>query len=139
MPHPNLTIIDKFFEAYGKHDWNALREVMAENVKWSFPGHHFLSGTKNGIEEVIAFFDSMGEIMGSSEFAIDKFVTGANDHYVVECHRVTMKRKDGNNLDHQWCVLWKFKNGKIKEGTHFASDQHEVDRFFYKVSQEKSP
>ena len=137
MTHPNLIIIDKFYAAYGKHDRKAISEVMSEHVKWKFPGHHFLSGTKSGMNEVIAFFDRMAEIMGSSDFTMDKFITGANDDYVVECHRITMKRKDGNSLDHQWCVLWKFRGGKIKEGTHFASNQHEVDRFFHKVSQEK--
>ena len=137
MIHPNQKIIDQFFEAYGKHDMDALRKVMFENVQWTFPGHHFLSGTKTGIDEVVDFFDKMGEIMGTSEFTIDKLIMGANDDYVVECHRVIMKRKDGNTLDHQWCVLWKFKNGKIKEGRHFASDQHEVDRFFHNVSREK--
>lgn len=33
--HPNLEIINRFFEAYGKFDLNAMREVVAENVKWT--------------------------------------------------------------------------------------------------------
>jgi len=37
---------------------------MAEEVTWTFPGSHPASGTKVGIDEVIAFFDTLGGIMG---------------------------------------------------------------------------
>ena len=43
---------------------------------------------------------------------------------------VWTNRDDGHNLDHQWCVRWVFKDGKIVEGRHFASDQYAVDEFF---------
>jgi ketosteroid isomerase-like protein len=130
MTHPNLDLIDRFFKAYGKHDLDGIREVVAEDVKWVFPGHHPLSGTKVGIDQVVEFFDVMGGIMGSSNVQVEKLVVGVNDEYVVECQHIRTKREDGNNLDHQWCVLWKFENGKIIEGRHFAADQHQADRFF---------
>jgi len=56
--HPNLEIINRFFKAYADHDLHAMRLVVDENVKWTIPGHHPLSGTKKGIEEVIAFLYS---------------------------------------------------------------------------------
>ncbi len=133
MTHPNLDIIDKFFEAYGKHDLNGIRRVLAENAKWTFPGHHPLSGTSVGIDKVVAFFDTMGGIMGKSNVKAEKLVVGVNDDYVMECQHIWTYREDGNNLDHYWCVLWKFENGKITEGRHLAADQHAVDRFFTKL------
>ena len=133
MTHPNLDIINSFFEAYGGHDEPGIRQVLAENVKWIFPGQNPMSGTKAGIEEVIAFFDTMGGIMGRSNVKAEKLVTGVNDDYVVECQHIWTSRDDGNNLDHQWCVLWKFANGKITEGRHFAANQFAVDEFFNKL------
>ncbi len=65
MPHPNLELIDRFFAAYSNRDLAGLRQVLAENVKWIFPGRHPLSGTKTGIDQVVAFFDDMGKIMGA--------------------------------------------------------------------------
>ncbi len=129
MVHPNLDIINKFFEAYGKHDPSALRGVLAENVKWTFPGRHPFSGVRAGIDQVVAFFDTMGNIMGKSNVKAEKLMTGANDNYVVECQHLWTDREDGNNLDHHWCVLWKIENRRITEGKHFAADQHEADRF----------
>jgi uncharacterized protein len=132
--HPNLELIDKFFEAYGKRDLNGLRQVLAEDAKWVFPGRHPLSGTRTGIDEVVALFDTLGEIMGKSNIQVEKLVMGVNDDYVVEGQHIWTNREDGNNLDHQWCVLWKFEKGKIVEGRHLAADQHAVDKFFTSIS-----
>jgi ketosteroid isomerase-like protein len=133
MTHPKFDIINRFFEAYGSQDESGIHQVLVENVKWTFPGQNPMSGTKAGIDEVIAFFDTMGGIMGRSNVKAEKLVTGANDDYVVECQHIWTSRDDGNNLDHHWCVLWKFENGKITEGRHFAANQFAVDEFFNKL------
>jgi len=111
----------------------ALRQVALEDMKWIFPGRNPLSGTKSGIGEVIAFFDTMGGIIGSSNPRVEKLVTGVNDDYVVECQHIVTNRKDGKNLDHHWCVLWTIRDGNIVEGRHFAGDQHKADVFFSSV------
>ncbi len=133
MTHPNLEIINKFFEAYGQRDLDAIRHALSENVRWTFPGRNPVSGTKVGIDQVIAFFDTMGSIMGKSNVKAEKLVVGVNDGYVVECQHIWTNREDGINLDHLWCVLWKFENGKITEGRHLAANQQAVDNFFTKV------
>jgi ketosteroid isomerase-like protein len=130
MSHPNLDIMNDFYDAYVERDMSAVKLVLDENIKWFYPGHHLLSGIKKGINEVISFFDTMGGIMAESNLKFEKLITGANDDYVVECQHVWTNREDGVNLDHYWCVLWKFKGGKIIEGRHFASDQYAVDNFF---------
>jgi uncharacterized protein len=66
MTLTNQEIINKFFDAYFKHDFNAIKEVMFDDVTWFFMGDHKLAGVKNGINEVVTFFDIMGEIMGTS-------------------------------------------------------------------------
>ncbi len=138
MDHPNLHIIDKFFEAYGKRDMNSIRQVMSDDARWTFPGHHPLAGVRNGIDEVLAAFDAMGEIMGRSYINVVKLVVGANDDYVVECQHVRTNRADGNNLDHTECVLWRFADGKIVEGTHFFADPEHVNRFFNRIPGKRS-
>jgi ketosteroid isomerase-like protein len=121
LHHPNVLLIHRFFAAYGTHDLNAIQDVMAENVTWSFPGNHPLSGTKRGIGEVVEFFDLMGKIMGESHVSAQNIVSGVNEEYVVECQHFWLNSR-GKNDDHYWCVLWKFQDGKIIEGKHFASE-----------------
>jgi uncharacterized protein len=124
MAHPNLELIDRFFAAHGK------RDVLAEDATWTFPGHHSLSGAKVGIEEIVAFFDAVGSIMGRSEPTVDKLVLGVNEQYVVECQHIRTDRADGPNLDQQLCVLWSFANGKIVSGRHLVADQDALDAFY---------
>jgi ketosteroid isomerase-like protein len=131
--HPNLDIINKFFDAYGRKDLEGIKDVVASNVKWTIPGHHPLSGTKSGINEVISFFD----LLGRSDFKAEPIIFGVNDNYVVDCHRGWSNRQDGNNVDMLWCLLWKIENGKIIEVVNFAGDQHVADLFFHKAYQLK--
>lgn len=130
MAHPNLDLIDRFFAAYGKRDLAGLRSVLAENATWTFPGHHPLSGTKVGIDEIVSFFDAVGSIMGSSNPTVDKLVMGVAEQYVVECQHIRTNRMDGPNLDQQMCVLWNFEHGKIASGRHLAADQDALDVFY---------
>ena len=138
MAHPNLDLIDQFFAAYGKHDREGLRKVLAENATWAFPGRHPLSGTKRGIDEIVAFFDAMGSIMGASNANVEKLVLGVNEQYVAECQHIRTSRTEGPNLDQQVCVLWGFENGKIASGRHLAADQETLDAFFATFPQHKA-
>lgn len=130
MAHPNLELIDRFFAAYGERDLMALRDVLAEDATWTFPGHHPLSGTKDGIDAIVAFFDAVGTVMGNSHPQVEKLVVGVNEQYVVECQHIRTNRADGPNLDQQLCVLWSFAEGKIVSGQHLAADQDALDAFY---------
>ncbi len=134
MPHPNLALIDKFFEAYGRRDMDALHQVLAPDATWTALGQHPLAGVKVGFDEVIGFFDAMGAIMGRSNPRVEKLIVSANDEYAVECQHVWTNRSDGHDLDHLVCVLWTFKDGRITAGRHFFSDPQAADRFFSYVA-----
>jgi ketosteroid isomerase-like protein len=134
METTNQEIVNKFFEAYSKRDMNGIKQVMAENASWTFLGQHKLAGIKNGVEEIIAFFDTMSSIMSKSKPAVNKLVTGSNDNYLVECQHIKTNREDGINIDHQVCVLWTFENVKIISGRHFFADPGTADRFFETVT-----
>ncbi len=127
-------IIDAFFKAYANHDFAAIRQVMHEDVIWVFMGQHPLAGVKNGIEDVVAFFDNMGAVMGASNVKAEKLVMGSNDNFLIECQHITTHREDGHNINHHVCVLWAFENNKIKEGRHFFADPHAADQFFSAVA-----
>lgn len=129
LQHPNLNVINMFFEAYNNNDLTGIRNVVDENVRWTIPGHHPLSGTKTGIDEVMAFFTQLAK----STFKANPIVLGVNDNYVIDCHRGWSNREDGNSIDILWCLLWKIENGKIVEVVNFPADQHEADGFFNKA------
>jgi ketosteroid isomerase-like protein len=130
MPHPNFDLIDQFFAAYGRRDMAALRQVLTEDATWTFPGRNPFSGTRRGLDEIVAFFDALGSVMGRSNVQGETLLRSANEGYVAEVQHIRTARVSGLNLDHEWCVLWTFRDGKIAAGRHLAADQYAVDEFF---------
>lgn len=124
--HPNLTLINNFFKAYGENDLNAIKNILAEDVKWHIPGKHPLSGTKTGVDQVLAFFKKLNKAALKAE----PIVMGVNDKYVIDCHRNWSDAENGKNLDSMSCLLWRIENNKIVEVFNFPQDQHIVDTFF---------
>jgi ketosteroid isomerase-like protein len=137
MANSNEDIIKNFFEAYEKHDMKAIKRVMSEDVKWYFLGRHPLAGIKNGVEEVVAFFDTMAGIMKKSKPQIDKLITASNENHFIECQHIQTNREDGNNISHHVSVLWTIEGGKIISGRHFFADPEAVDSYFTRVVEEE--
>src|SRR5438445_12818751 len=135
MTQRNQSIIDRFFEAYAKHDLEGIRQVMAENAVWYFIGRHPFAGIKKGIGEIVAFFDSVGATMGKSKPDIQKPIVSENEDHLIECVHTKTNRPDGKNIDHYACVLWTFRDGKITEGRHFFADPPAVDAYFTSVAE----
>jgi hypothetical protein len=42
MIRSNFELIERFFQAYGRRDLDAIRQVMAEDARWVFPGDHVI-------------------------------------------------------------------------------------------------
>ena len=113
-----------------KKDLDGIKKAMSEQVTWTFLGRHQLAGIKNGITEVVAFFDTMSGVMSKSNPTVEKLIIGSNDNYIIECQHIKTNRTDGINIDHEVCVLWTFENGKIISGKHFFADPVAADTFF---------
>ena len=129
----NQQIIDKFFDAYMKHDIEALKQVMSENVVWYFMGEHKLAGAKHGVQGVVDFFDTMGAIMSKSKPSVQKLIVAEKNNYVIECQHIKTNREDDINIDHYVSVLWTIENEKIISGRHFFADPQAVDHYFNAV------
>ena len=138
MEKTKQELVDAFFESYSKRDIEGVLQVMDKNVTWSFLGQHKLAGIKKGIDEVIAFFDSMGSIMIESKPVIKKLIVASNETYMIECQHIRTNRDDGINIEHDVSVLWKFENGKIISGRHFFADAQAADHYFSTVPLNKN-
>lgn len=53
----NSDLVAKMYECFNCGDMDIIRkEVFVFDLEWRLPGRHLLSGTKHGVEEVLAFF-----------------------------------------------------------------------------------
>jgi len=124
---PKLRAIDAFFAAYADYDLDAMREVLTDDIEWTIPGHHPLSGTKRGIEEVAAFFTELGK----AGFQAETVFLEANDEYVVDVHRGWSTRGTGG-VDTIWALVWHFNaDGKVDRVVNLSGDQHQMDAFVW--------
>jgi ketosteroid isomerase-like protein len=122
----NIQLVQNFYEAYGDNDLEGIRQVLAEDVQWHIPGRHPLSGTKNGINEVLSFFNELA----NAGFKAEVMILAANDDYVIDAHRGWSNISSDINVDLNWVLLYQIENGKIKRVINFAGDQHIADEFF---------
>ncbi|MGW6707277.1 nuclear transport factor 2 family protein [Streptomyces sp. NPDC054956] len=119
--------INKFFTAYAAYDLDGMREVLAEGIEWTIPGHHPLSGTKRGVEEVAAFFTQLGK----AGFQADPLFLEANEEYVVDVHRGWTTGGVGK-VDTLWALVWHFDaDGKVDRVTNLSGDQHQMDSYVW--------
>ena len=124
----NVAIVKQFFKYYEKHDIIGLSEIFAPDIEWIVPGHHPLSGTKKGIEEVIAYYKQLQK----ANFNAEVIILEGNENHVIDCHRGWAEV--GNlRLNMNWVLLYTIENGKIKTMQNFPADQHAVDAFFWQV------
>ena len=124
---PKLEAIDAFFAAYASYDLDRMRKVLADDIEWTIPGHHPLSGTKRGVEEVAAFFTQLGK----AGFQADPLFLETNDEYVVDIHRGWTTEGVGQ-VDTLWALVWHFNaDGKVDRVVNLSGDQHQMDAFVW--------
>ncbi|GAA0927331.1 nuclear transport factor 2 family protein [Nonomuraea longicatena] len=122
-----LAAINAFFAAYAANDLDGMRAVLTEDVEWTIPGHHPLSGTKYGVEEVAAFFTQLGK----SGFQAEPLFLEADDDHVVDIHRGWTTEGVGS-VDTVWALVWHFDGeGKVDRVSNLSGDQHQMDAFMW--------
>ena len=122
-----LAAIQEFFAAYGEHDRDRIGAVLAASVTWTIPGHHPLSGTKHGVDEVLAFFDALA----AAGMKAETYFLEASDEYVVDIHRGWSTAGEGE-VNTDWALVWHFDDdGKVDRVTNLSGDQHQMDSYIW--------
>jgi uncharacterized protein len=134
MANGNVSIVQRMYDCFNRSDMDTIRnEIFARDLVWHLPGRHPLGGTKNGTEEVLAFFQQLRRANINVELIrLDNF----GDDTVVEVHRG--RGQSGSAvLDALNCTHYRIANGRIAEVQVYISDQYAVDNFFGAVFQLK--
>jgi uncharacterized protein len=125
----SVEVVEKMYHCFKSGDM----EVFAADLKWHLPGHHPLAGTKQGIDEVLAFF---GRLRGLGLQVTPLGMGELNSGTVVEIYRATGS-VDGATLEALNCNHYTVRDGKILEVQVLMADQHGYDAFFWKAYQLK--
>jgi ketosteroid isomerase-like protein len=125
IDHPNVAIVRRMYERFGAGDFATIRdELFTNDVLWHLPGHHPLSGTKRGPEEVLAFF----RVLLDTGIKVEMMTFTGTDTYVVDVHR---SYTDAGSTIALNCAVHQIRGSRIAEVQMFVADQHAVDAFFW--------
>ena len=128
VPEPKIEAINRFFSAYAANDVTAMSAVLAPDIEWTIPGHHPLSGTKHGVDEVLSFFGQLGK----AGFQAESVFLGGDGEYVVDIHRGWTTQGVGR-VDTMWALVWHFSNahGQVDRVDNLSGDQHQMDTYVW--------
>ncbi len=112
--HPNLTRARTGYEAFGKGDLDAVKELFADDIVWHATVAGPLNGDYKGVDEVLGFFGKlMQETGGTFKQEIHDLL--ANDEHGVGIVSVSAER-NGKRLDGARSVhVFHMKDGKMTE------------------------
>ncbi|MEU3454709.1 nuclear transport factor 2 family protein [Micromonospora sp. NPDC006766] len=124
----NTALVLKMYEHFGNGAMDKIRaEVFHPEVTWAMPGHHPLSGTMKGVDEVIAFF---GDLFKAGITVDDVHFGELDDGTVVEKHH-GHGNADGQEYLFPTCTTYGIEDGRIKTVQVHTADQHGVDRYMW--------
>jgi ketosteroid isomerase-like protein len=124
----SMAVVDKMYECFGRGDIATLKhEVFADDIAWTVPGHNPLSGTKHGVNEVVAFF---GALIATG-VNVDNVSFGTiGDDKVVELH-TGHANANGRDYIFPTCTIYTIRDGRIASVQVYSADQNAVDDYFW--------
>ncbi len=127
--HPNAILIRSLFAAFRERDIEKIRDVLAEDATWHFPGKDGkLAGAHKGHAEIFSFLAQVSQLTDGT-FELDLEEVLANDHYAVVFFRGHAQRK-GRHLDNPTCLKVRLEDGRATELLEFVWDLPSVDEFW---------
>ena len=127
-----IEVVTRMYECFNKADLDTIKkEIFEPDLVWNLPGRHPLAGTKNGADEVLAFFHQLNKAGVIVE--LEKIAAWGDD-IAVEVHRGHAELPSGLKLDGHNCTHYHVnEGGKIYKVQVYVSDQYALDQFFNAV------
>jgi hypothetical protein len=121
----NVQLIKSLFEVFGKGDIPTVLGMLDEQVEWKSPVTKVIhrdtvswASPRNSPGEVAQFFKELGENMVPEPFHIHGYVA-QGDTVVVEGSNKGKVRSTNRAYEHDWVMIFKVSDGKIKSCHHY--------------------
>ncbi|MFD7167252.1 nuclear transport factor 2 family protein [Streptomyces violascens] len=122
----DVTVAERFLGAFGAHDWEAMRTVLAPDLAWSMPGTGTISGTIHGVDAAV---NRLQEIVGRGlDTELLHILTGENG-VTLSLHN-TAETPDGRKLDEYLATVLTIRDGRVAAIDSYLSDVDGMSAFF---------
>lgn len=108
----NKEILIKANAAIAQGDNEKFLEFCTEGIVWNFVGDKVLQGKQQVREYMKENYTEPPNFNVTNLIAEGDFLTALGT--------ITTKEKDGREIQHMYCDVWRFKNGKMDELTAFV-------------------
>jgi ketosteroid isomerase-like protein len=127
VEHPNARIARRLWEATSEGDANAIREILAPDVRWCSYDSGSLSGELEGSDAVVDLLARSGEI-------VDDLCSTLVDIYASErgavLHYKVVARRGGEELEMEILLVERTEAGRIVEVFTVPRDAERNTRFW---------
>lgn len=131
----NVAIVQSYFDAVAKGDFDTVGSLFADDVIWHQPGDGIQSGTYNGKEAVFAH---LGNFMkwSNGTFVIDEIEYLSSNADLVSAAIHFKAEKGGLQLAMKGMDLLRVEDNKIKEVWLFSEKIVDEDAFWNAASKD---
>lgn len=116
----NTEIAKQAYEYFGRGDIANLLDLYSDDVKWTTPkiDNAVFSGSRQGKDALIEFFEQLGEAEEFSRFQPKEFIAQGDKVVILGEFTATVKNT-GKTYSADWVHVTTFKDGKITEFQEF--------------------
>lgn len=124
----DVALVRRGYEAFIAGDMDTLRELFTADAVWHTGGTGGLSGDKNGVDEILAYF---GELRSRSQGTLKLTLedVAAGDKYTIGVQS-NQAQRDGKSLDQRTVIVFTISGDKVTEALEMAEDTAEASDFW---------
>lgn len=124
----NAELVRTIFRAFSERQGMSLRDVFAEDARWTVPGSGIMAGTFEGREQIFRFLARLPKETGGTyrSTLIDVL---ASDDRAAALYRASGER-NGKPLDLEQVLLFRIADGQVVDVVALPTDPAAFDAFW---------
>ncbi len=129
MAQSDAEILQTGYDAFASGDVPAVLAVFAEEIAFHVPGDSVVSGDYSGHQEVVGFFEKLGELSGGTfGVTVQEIFDNATGTVVALC--TLDAERNGHQRSFDTVQVWQFVDGKAASFREFNDEQAALDEFW---------
>ena len=117
MSEQNKAVLTRANAAVAKGDYEGFLAHCTDDVVWTFVGDRILKG-KEAVRQYMK-----ATYVEPPRFRVDHLI--AEGDFVTALGDITLKGKDGADVQYAYCDVWRFRDGKLAELRAFVLETKE--------------
>ena len=129
MVQSDAEILRTGYDAFARGDVPAVLAVFSDGITIHIPGEHQVSGDFSGQQEVVAFFEKLGQLSeGTFSVTANEIFDNATGTVVALC--TLSAERSGRQASFDTVQVWRFADGKATSMREFNEQQAALDEFW---------